>query len=286
MTLLLAAGSFWAGLNYLRIQVARNEAGAIADQVKVFRSWIAQSGMVWVQRLAPGFHDFLDRRDDGAGGSFYGKNPALATRELAMVAAKEGARAAFRVTSDNVRRKENAPEDGFEAAAILRFQQDKTVPFVEAFEGGTYRYAQPLFVEQGCLLCHGDPNNAPTAVIEKYGREKAFNYKVGQVRGIVSVSVPALSTGEVLRSLLNPCSAVLLAAAFVLNILFIRSVTRRLAALIRSIEAIAAGKLETDLVYINPSESADELDHLHHAVNLLKRSMMVLFKRVNSQSGQ
>jgi hypothetical protein len=40
------------------------------------------------------------------------------------------------------------------------------------------------------------------------------------------------------------------------------------------------------LVYINPSESADELDHLHHAVNLLKRSMMVLFKRVNSQSGQ
>lgn len=286
LTMLLAAGSFLAGLNYLRIQVSRNEAHAVADQVTAFRSWIAQSGMVWVQRLAPGFLDFLDKQGCGTADSFfYGKNPALATRELAMVAKKEGARSAFRVTSDNVRSKGNTP-DSFEAGAVARFKQDNTLAFVEKFEGETYRYAKPLFVEQGCLLCHGDPKDAPQAVIEKYGRDKAFNYKVGQVRGIVSVTVPALSAAEVLWSLLNPYSLALLAAALVLNILFIRAVMLRLAELTRSAEAIAAGKLETPLIYLSPSESDDELDHLYHAVSLLKRSLMVLFKRVNSQGGK
>jgi hypothetical protein len=40
------------------------------------------------------------------------------------------------------------------------------------------------------------------------------------------------------------------------------------------------------LVYTNPSESNDELDQLYHAVNLLKRSLVILFKRVNSQGGK
>lgn len=284
LTMLLVVGSFVATLNSLRQQVSRNEARAVADQVAVFRSWIAQSGMIWVQKLAPGYHDFLDQQADANGGAFYGKNPALATRELAAVARRESARASFRVTSDNWRKEENAP-DTFEASAIARFKEDAALEFVEAYEGGRYRYAQPLLIEQGCLPCHGDPKDAPRAVLEKYGSDKAFGYKVGQVRGVVSVTVPALSLKDALRSMANPYTAGLLAAALIFNILFIRAVVVRLIELTRSAEAIAAGKLETVLDYTNPSESNDELDHLYHAVNLLKRSLVILFKRVNSQGG-
>lgn len=285
LTMLLVAGSFITTLNSLRRQVARNEARAVADQVTAFRSWIAQSGMIWVQKLAPGFHDFLDEQADAKGGAFYGKNPALATRELAAVAQREGSRASFRVTSDNWRKEENAP-DPFEAAAIDRFKKEKGLEFVESYEGGTYRYAQPLLLEQGCLPCHGDPKDAPRPVLEKYGSEKAFGYKVGQVRGVVSVTVPALGLDDALRSLANPYTAILLVLALIFNILFIRSVVVRLIALTRKAEAIAAGKLDTPLDYTNPSESNDELDQLYHAVNLLKRSLVILFKRVNSQGGK
>ncbi len=285
LTMLLVAGSFIATLNSLRRQVSRNEARAVADQVTAFRSWIAQSGIVWVQKLVPGFHDYVDEQADAKGGAFYSKNPALATRELAAVAQREGARASFRVTSDNWRKKENAPDE-FEAAAIARFKEDKTLEFVEAYEGSRYRYAQPLLLEQGCLPCHGEPKNAPRTVLEKYGSEKAFGYKVGQVRGVVSVTVPALGLKDVLQSLANPITAVLLAVALILNILFIRAVVVRLISLTRSAEAIAAGKLDTPLDYTNPSESNDELDQLYHAVNLLKRSLVILFKRLNSQGGK
>lgn len=186
------------------------------------------------------------------------------------------------MTSDNFRKEENAP-DAFEKEAVSRFKADKSLEFVGQYENGRYRYARPLFVEESCLQCHGDPKDAPPTVLEKYGSEKAFGYKVGQVRGIISVTVPALGTGDVLRSMINLHTLALLTFTLVLNVVFIRSVAVRLVALTRNAEAIAAGKLDTPLVYTNPSESNDELDHLYHAVNLLKRSLVILFKRVNNQ---
>jgi methyl-accepting chemotaxis protein len=274
-----------ASLNVLRTQVARNEAQAVADQVVAFRSWVAQNetGMIWVKKLLPGFHHFLMEQADGRGESFYGKNPALATRELAMIANREGARATFRITSDDYRQEENAP-DAFEAEALHRLREEKGLTFVAGYEGDTYRYARPILVEQTCLQCHGNPQDAPRQLIEKYGSERAFNYKVGQVRGLISVTVPAVGGKEILQTMLNPYTVLFLLVALVLNIVFIRSVVLRLVQLTRSAEAIASGKLETPLVYINPSESHDELDQLYHAVNLLKRSLIILFKRVNNQT--
>lgn len=289
LSMILVAGAFLATLNSLRMQVSRNEAQTVADYVIAFRSWIAQSGMVWVKNISvspPGFHDFLEEREDGKGGVFYGKNPALATRELAMMVEREAGRAMFRVTSDNVRKKENAP-NAFEKQAIARFKEDKSLEFVEQQgDNGIYRYARPLFVDQSCLQCHGDPKDAPQAVLDKYGSKKSFGYTVGQVRGIISVNVAAPGITDVLRSMVNLRTLVLLAVTVLLNIFFIRSVAVRLVELTRSAEAIAAGKLDTPLAYTNPSESNDELDHLYHAVNLLKRSLVILFKRVNRQSGK
>ncbi len=282
-TLALLAGFFFVGLFQLRTEVARNEAAAVADQVVSFRAWVARTGMIWVDRLAPEFQEFLASRDDGQGGEIYGKNPALATRELSILANATASRATFRVTSDEYRHPDNAPDE-FESQAIRAFKKNRQLGYFESYDKGSYRYARPIFVKKTCLKCHGDPEDAPKEVLEKYGSEKAFGYKEGDIRGIISVRLPAISLGAVLSSLLNPISIVLLVLAFVLNFYFTyRFIIRRLVRLTDEAEAIAGGRLGTPLDYTPPDASNDEIDHLYHAVNLLKKSLNIAIRKIKGK---
>ncbi len=281
-TLLLVTGAFIAGLSTLRRQVLHNEAAAVADQVIAFRAWVANSGMVWVNKLSSEFPDFL-AKDDGVHAAFYGKNPALATRELSTIANNTSMRATFLVTSDDYRQAANKP-DSFESMAISSFKNQQSLTFMDAFEGNTYRYARPILVKQGCLKCHGRPEDAPPAVIEKYGDSKAFGYKVGDVRGIISVKLPTISLKNILPVLSNPFAIAMVVFAFLLNFLFTKFVIiKRLGNLTKDAAAIAKGKLTTILDYTPPAESNNEIDHAYHSVNLLKKSMAIILKKRNKK---
>ncbi len=281
ITLFLIMGALFAGLGKLRDQVLQNEAQAVADQVVSFRSWVAGTGMVWVNKLTPQFDEYLAVYTADDGSNFYGKNPALATRELSTIANKTATRASFTVTSDNVRQQANAP-DSFEQAAIAEFTANNTTKYVAKYENGLYRYARPLFVKEGCLKCHGDPANAPPAVIKKYGDQKAFHYKVGDIRGIISVTLPSLGFMEALPTLANPISLGGILLAFLLNFFFTsRFILNRLHKLTEDTKAIVSGKLDTPLNYTPPAESNDEVDHVYHSVDLLKRSMELVVRKMS-----
>ncbi len=171
----------------------RSEAMSVADEVVAFRRWIAKSSVVWVNNLHPEFSEYLFKSEFGEGNTsstFFAKNPALATRELSKMYSTVTKGTTFRVTSDKFRNPVNKPDD-FELKAINRFKNDKNRPFYEGFEGGFYRYSQPLKVVKGCLKCHGKPADAPKEIIEKYGY-KAFGYKVGDIRGVITVNVPEI----------------------------------------------------------------------------------------------
>ena len=282
LTLALVGGAFVVGLTTLRDQVLRNEAAAVADQVIAFRSWVAGTGMIWVDKLAKGFPDSLaERKCDSL--KFYGKNPALATRELSTIANKTAMRATFLVTSDEYRQQANQP-DTFEKNAIATFKEDKKLAFIDGYTGNTYRYARPIFVKKSCLKCHGQPEDAPKEVIEKYGNKKAFGYKVGDVRGIVSVKLPTLSWQGLLSIFANPLAIGLVALAFLLNFLFTQKVIiKRLGSLTSDVTAIAKGKLSTPLNYTDLKKSNDEIDQAYHAVNLLKKSMALIMKKIKQK---
>jgi len=55
-------------------------------------------------------------------------------------------------------------------------------------------YAFPLYIKKSCLICHGDPDkDVPKKIyqklVENYGN-KAFYYKEGELRGIISMRIP------------------------------------------------------------------------------------------------
>jgi len=287
-TLVLIVAAVLLGVRNLKTNVLRNEAQAVTAQVVAFRAWVANAKMVWVDELHKDFQDFLAKKEvtdaQGTAMTFYGKNPALATRELSNIvnknAEKGGKRATFRVTSSEYRHDANRPDD-FEKQAIERMKADKERKFEEGFVGNSYRYAEPIFVVESCLKCHGDPKDAPEAVIKKYGDQKAFGYKVGDLRGVISVTLPDLTLADVLPTLANPYTIGLLIIAVLINFLFTRySLIKRLRALTEGAEAIAEGNLDQELKYTKPEHSKDEIDHVFHAVSLLRSSMNIAMQRI------
>lgn len=284
LTLVLIVAAVLLGVRNLKTNVLRNEARAVATQVVAFRAWVANAGMIWVKELPKDFHDFLAKKEvvdtQGASTTFYGKNPALATRELSTIVNKTSLRATFRVTSDQYRNEANAP-DYFESDAIQQVKGNKELKFVEGYDQGNYRYIEPILVVESCLKCHGDPKDAPKEVTEKYGDKKAFGYKVGDVRGIISVKLPDLTLADVLPTLANPYTIGLLILAVALNFLFTQyGLIKRLRDLTAGAEAIAEGDLERELKYTKPEHSKDEIDHVFHAVGLLRNSMNIALQRI------
>lgn len=275
LAILMVLGAFLIGMQSLKVQQLRNEAIAVAEQVVSFRAWIANFGVVWVDKQHANFPDFLGKREDIHGNSFFSKNPALATRELSDIVGKSATRATFRVTSDQYRNPLNAPDE-FEKRSISQFKQDSKQKYAETFEGDFYRYARPIFVTEPCLRCHGKVEDAPPEVIAKYG-ERAFGYKVGDVRGIISVRLPDITLPEVMGTFVNLYTIGLIAIAFLCNLLYTQfGIINRLKQLTTATVSISKGQMDETLPIVE--NSSDEIDKVTHSVDMLRKSLVVAMK--------
>lgn len=58
----------------------------------------------------------------------------------------------------------------------------------------TLRYMKPVIIQEMCLKCHGSESQIPDEVKKifavKYPKDRATGYKVGDVRGAISVRIP------------------------------------------------------------------------------------------------
>jgi hypothetical protein len=59
-----------------------------------------------------------------------------------------------------------------------------------AEQGAGINYYRRINVEPSCLACHGTGANRPAFVKDNYPDDKAFNFKVGDLRGMVAVNLP------------------------------------------------------------------------------------------------
>ncbi len=84
--------------------------------------------------------------------------------------------------------------DQFEQGMLRRFYQnshEKQWGGLIKKEGRSY-YARmmPIFAEQQCLTCHGDPDHAPEELRALYGTEHSFGFKVGDIVGADTIYIP------------------------------------------------------------------------------------------------
>jgi PAS domain S-box-containing protein len=86
------------------------------------------------------------------------------------------------------------------------------------------RYTKPIYLQKACLSCHGIPHvEVPTKtynqLIATYG-DKSFDYKVGDLRGMISVVIPMTHLEASKTKLLNS-SMISIGILFILLLIYI-----------------------------------------------------------------
>jgi len=266
----------------------RRQAKSVSRQIVLTRQWIASLEGVWSKDVYDRNHGFLTTyqsdSDTDQASKFYLHNPALATREISSLAdLKYGYN--FRVVSDLFREPKNKP-DAFEDKALDRIR-NQALEYTDGFEGQLYRYAEPLYVKKGCLKCHGDLNEdvkepMKSILMEKYG-DRAFGYKVGDVRGIISIQITGDSLIKILTSVFTWWNFIIGAVSVFLFYFFTRFVIA--GPLVRLTEAatqLSRGDIDMDLGTESIQEDTkNEIAHLTLAFERLRKSFQIMHNKIS-----
>jgi len=198
----------------------RTQARIVVNNVESFSAWVNGNGGVWVtnDRSYLG-HRSLKDANTSEPVEMYSKNPALATREFSEQIAKSDSPATFRMTSENYMNPKNKP-DSFESEAIAVLDGSSDSEYFKMVNGN-YRYAKPVFHKEGCLRCHGAREDAPQSVLDFPNLHDGFNFKAGDLAGVISVELNTVSftkrlTNVLLDSLLE-IGLIILSFALVLG---------------------------------------------------------------------
>jgi diguanylate cyclase (GGDEF)-like protein len=178
-TLLVAVSLAWNVYHQRRetLDLARLQADAYINKDLTFRSWATAHGGVYVrptEKMPPNPYLKAPDRDVVTTGGIRLTliNPAYMMRQVLQDFSEPfGIRG--HLTSLTLLNPHNAP-DQWEHEALLAFEHGaKKVEEMTVFDGkSVLRYMRPVYVEEGCIKCHG-----------------SVNYKVGDIRGGISTVV-------------------------------------------------------------------------------------------------
>lgn len=148
---------------------------------------------------------------------------------------------------------------------------------------GTSLYlAHPISVQPSCIVCHSVPSAAPRTMIEKYGSNNGFGWKLNEVVAAQIVSVPTQlpvqiarkAYGTLMWSLTATFAAILIATNVVLYLMIIVPVKR----LANVADKVSLGQLDVGEV---PVRGKDEIAELTAAFNRLFLSVAKALRMLN-----
>ncbi|MDK9721274.1 MAG: ATP-binding protein [Rhodospirillales bacterium] len=188
-TLLAALSAF---TNYRQLEqnffaLARERGQGLFDLMEIVREWNSRHGGVYAlvsERNPPNPYLHHSKRDLEAGGLHLTLiNPAYMMRQVSGIS-DDQAGLSFHLTSLKPVRPENAP-DPWETDSLHAFERGETSRLELAGEGKevSFRFMAPLKITQACLSCHVQQG-----------------YRLGDIRGGISVTMPAGATLATLNS--------------------------------------------------------------------------------------
>ncbi|MCS7012724.1 MAG: methyl-accepting chemotaxis protein [Chloroherpetonaceae bacterium] len=134
------------------------------------------------------------------------------------------------------------------------------------------RYTQPIIVKRQCLTCHGEKEVAPEFVQKNY--ETGYGYKVGDLRGAVSILVPVEAFAQSsLNDTLALALSVLLSGGVLIGLLFItlrKNLAEPMQKLTSTAARVAQGDLSERLVYDKPDELGQLAEYFNTLVDSVK----------------
>ena len=176
----------------------------------------------------------------------------------------------LRQVSLRYRNPENRP-DAYEAAQLEKFRSDprEIYGIVKTGDTPVFRYLQPMLATATCLECHGSYRAAPEFVKKRFPPGHfSYNYRVGEVIGAVSVSIPMkdlyAQLGVNLEFELLARGLVFLVVILVMGALMSRQIVKPVKMLSEVIvRATKSGSFDEKL----PQDSQDEIGMLIGAFN-------------------
>jgi PAS domain S-box-containing protein len=191
---------FWTALVVVLLTMAHNEnekkvrlintirAKELSENHLMYRRWASKQGGVYVpisEHTPPNpYLNYVDNREiiTQAGDTFTLVNPAYMTRQVLEMAMEEQY-IYGRLISQNPLNPANSP-DSTEQIALNNFRNGDSVfsEFVVQGDSEYLRYIKPFYTEASCLMCHAHQG-----------------YKIGDLRGALSVNVPVSGTQKLLK---------------------------------------------------------------------------------------
>ena len=224
-------------------------------------------------RLAPvGVHDQLQAGKIELSEQRYGLIPVVSSTRIGELVAQD-LDYRIRQVSSRYRNPKNAP-DPFEAQVLDRFLDKPHLRehFAVTDQDGepVFRYLRPFTADESCLVCHGKPEEAPAFIRRLFpqDQDQAYNYRIGEVIGAASVTIPmARLQAELERGLRNELittGGIFLALVTCLGLLVRLAVTGPLGQFAAAMEKIArTGRFDQKL----PRRGSDEVGTLIDGYN-------------------
>jgi signal transduction histidine kinase len=125
--------------------------------------------------------------------------PVKTTNEIADTFSTLNSEIKIATVSSNPRNIDNLANKR-QLKAINYFKNNKEKEYLFKKEDNKYYYSKPLYINNACLKCHGSIENAPKIIQNKY-KKTAYNYKEGDLRGIIDIELQQTELSTVLSNL-------------------------------------------------------------------------------------
>lgn len=145
----------------------------------------------------------------------------------------------------------------------------------ETPRGRAFYLSRPIRIKnEACLICHSTPDAAPVTLIESYGSDNGFGWKLNEVVGAQIVSIPmdvpiakADNTFRIFMLMLATVFLTLLLISNLLLRLIVINPIRKLSRLAADVSQGKAGSPATEI------QGKGELSELATSFNRMKRSL-------------